>query len=1109
MSTVRRWFLAVLFLAIVAGFFRLHFDLQILDLLPPRLKAVEGLKLYQENFSNNRELIVSLRMTDASTADAAVESLAAAFRAQSNLVESVRWRPVWLEDPALSAELLAYIWFNQTPPDFRALADRLAQTNLVNILQSTKESLATSFSPADLARMAYDPYGMTSLPESTMAQIPQSMRDQNWFASEDGTYHVLFVQARSALANYADSIEWVDAMQRVAGQWQRNNARFAGGRLAFTGPPAFVAEAAAGMRHDLTASVLGTLVFIGLLFWVAYRDWRPLILIVVLLSLIVGVALALGGLFMGTLNVVSLGFAGILLGITADYALVLYQSSLANRQTDPTGARGKVAAGIMWSAITTAGAFLFLRSSGFPGLAQLATLAALGLVFGAILILTFFPVAFKFAGNHRKTPRLPAFTRTRTFAVLGTVCVIIFVIAGWAWRRPLIDYSGDALQPANSRPYAALKEMEQELDRSEEPYIALVRGKTEQDVLRRLTALDAALTNAVAHREIASFMLPLLLWPRPEAQSANRQTAQQLWDRRTALRQAALTNGFSTNALVLTDALLETWHQAAQSPGVFWPDNEMSRWILQRVVARNTNGFLAMGPVYPKKGASAGAAAELTRQLPADETWLAGWQPLAGELLRMIGARLAWMLGGVLVLLVIALRLALGQWIEVLWSACALGLSGLWLFAFMQIMGWSWNLLNVMALPLLLGAGVDYTILMQLALRRHHGNLAAAHHEIGVALVLSCATAAVGFGSLSWATNAGLAGLGRVCGVGILGTGFVAIFLLPFWRRGGGLADAAPTAPPAIYSAISWKLGLTLVRVVPQRLLYGAAEFFSVCHCWMGENRRDAVIANLLPVVNGDRAEAQRACLRLSRNFGHKLVDLWRCEAGLPAAPLISEFVGAEALLEAHRRKQGVLLVTPHLGNWEVGGYALAARGIKLYVVTLSEPAAGLTETRAQARARNGIETIVVGDNPFGFVEIIKRLQDGAVMAILLDRARESSRVTVDFFGRPFHAAVAAADLARASGCLIIPVFLPHAERGYRIELLPEIAYERSELGGREARQRLTQRIFRAFEPFVRQYPDQWYHFIPIWPSAKTYEETIIPATADPDGGASVGRRAQ
>ncbi len=736
-------------------------------------------------------------------------------------------------------------------------------------------------------------------------------------------------------------------------------------------------------------------------------------------------------------------------------------------------------------------------------------MSALGLVFGAILILTLFPVAFRFTGNHRKIPRLPEFTRSKTFAVAGTIFVIIFVVAGWTWKRPIIDYSGDALQPAGSRPYAALQEMERELDRSEEPYIGLVRGKTEQDVLRRLTALDAALTNAVSQHQIASFMLPLLLWPRPEAQSANRETAEQLWDQRAALRETALTNGFSTNALVLSDALLSSWHQAAQAPGVFWPTNEMSRWILQRVVAHNTNGFLAMGPVYPNKGASAGAAAELARQLPTDETWLSGWQPLAGELLRMIGSRLAWMLTGVLVLLVIALRLALGRWIEVLLSAAALGLSGLWLCAFMQIMGWSWNLLNVMAIPLLLGAGVDYTILMQLALRRHRGDLAAVHGEIGVALVLSCATAAVGFGSLSWASNGGLAGLGRVCAVGILATGFVAIFLLPFWRRGVAGTTETPTAPPRIYSTISWNFGLAIARVVPQRLLYAAAEFGCVCYCSMRAARSEAVIANLLPMLNGDEAEARRACRRLFRNFGHKLVDLWRCEAGLPAAPLIAEFVGSEALFEAHKRKQGVLLVTPHLGNWEVGGYALAARGIKLYVVTLSEPAVGLTETRAQARARNGIETIVVGDNPFSFVQIIKHLQDGAVMAILLDRPLESSRVTVDFFGRPFHAAVAAAELARASGCLILPVFLPHIERGYRIELLPPIAYERDELGNREAREKLTQRIFRAFEPFVRQYPDQWYHFIPMWPQVNTYEKAIISPSAAADNGAGVERGAQ
>jgi len=155
----------------------------------------------------------------------------------------------------------------------------------------------------------------------------------------------------------------------------------------------------------------------------------------------------------------------------------------------------------------------------------------------------------------------------------------------------------------------------------------------------------------------------------------------------------------------------------------------------------------------------------------------------AGELLRTMATKVVWMLGGVLALLVVCAVAGFSAWTEVVLSFITLGLSGLWLCALMQFSGWSWNLMNIMALPLLLGAGVDYTILMQLALRRHRGDVAAVHHEIGVALVVSCATAAVGFGSLAWASNGGLASLGRVCAAGILGTGFVAIFLLPFWWR--------------------------------------------------------------------------------------------------------------------------------------------------------------------------------------------------------------------------------------------------------------------------------------------------------------------------------------
>jgi KDO2-lipid IV(A) lauroyltransferase len=177
-----------------------------------------------------------------------------------------------------------------------------------------------------------------------------------------------------------------------------------------------------------------------------------------------------------------------------------------------------------------------------------------------------------------------------------------------------------------------------------------------------------------------------------------------------------------------------------------------------------------------------------------------------------------------------------------------------------------------------------------------------------------------------------------------------------------------------------------------------------------------------------------------------------------------------------------LLLLTPHLGNWEFGAPLLAKRGVKLLVITLTEPQERLTQLRQASRARWGIETLVIGSNPFAFVEIIRRLESGETVALLVDRPPEASAVMVELFGKQFRASIAPAELARASGCALLPVYLPRTERGYAAHILPEIPYDRAALRASDARHRLTQEIMRAFEPAIRQHPDQWYHFVPIWP---------------------------
>ena len=128
--TIALWF--ILPILCILGFTRLHFDVEVLDLLPSSSRAVEGLKLYQQRFSNARELIITVQADEAEQAETAARSIAEELRKETNLVTSVTWQPPWLENPGQTAELIGYLWLNQPPADFAELTNRLAPENLAS-----------------------------------------------------------------------------------------------------------------------------------------------------------------------------------------------------------------------------------------------------------------------------------------------------------------------------------------------------------------------------------------------------------------------------------------------------------------------------------------------------------------------------------------------------------------------------------------------------------------------------------------------------------------------------------------------------------------------------------------------------------------------------------------------------------------------------------------------------------------------------------------------------------------------------------------------------------------------------------------------------------------
>jgi lauroyl/myristoyl acyltransferase len=829
-----------------------------------------------------------------------------------------------------------------------------------------------------------------------------------------------------------------------------------------------------------------------------------------LLAVILAVTLALGGLILGPISILSLGFAAVLLGLAVDYAVVHYQEAIAHPRLSIAEIRQAIAPSILWAGITTISAFLVLNLSGLPGLAQLGTLVAIGVAVAAlVMVLVYLPPLFPErwkagAGLPRKpwwsylTPPRPPPPGVTTgsqpwlprWPMIVTILLAVSAGLVLACHRPPLDKSAEALQPRHSEAQAALDEMTAAIGIPRDPRWVIISGHREQAVFEQLTQAEGLLQRAVSNRVIAGYLLPTLMWPRVDCQEANRATAAALGNRGPALRAGAVQAGFTTNALFLTEELLQTWSRAAQGRGVFWPTNELSQWLLKRFVARSDQEWFVMGLVYPAtQPVSRTALAELSGQLADDHILLSSWELLGGVTLQRVQSHWWWMVVPMLVLVLGSLWLTFRRPLEVLLGLAGLLLGGLCLLATMALAGWSWNLLNLMAVPLILGTGVDYSIFMQLALRREGGDLRAVRQSVGRALLLCGGTAIAGFGSLAWSGNAGMASLGRVCAVGIAANMLIAVGLLPAWWSGWQNhrpADSpGPSAVPSkLYSAFLWRMGLWVVRLVPGMVLdplcvLGTEIYYRIC-----PRRREVVVQNLLPVCKGDRRAAEAAAHRLFRQFALKMRELWWYESGGEACPCRTQELDWAIFDQARQRGRGVLLLTPHLGNWEIGGPLLVQRGVKFITITQAEPGRGLTEMRQASRTRRGIETIVVGNDPFAFVEIIKRLQDGATVALLIDRPPSAKSVTITLFGRPFQASLAAAELARATGCALVGVTVLQTPAGHAARLLPEFAYDRQSLGNRENRGKLTQEIMRAFEPEIQQHPDQWYHFVPIWPES-------------------------
>ena len=279
---------------------------------------------------------------------------------------------------------------------------------------------------------------------------------------------------------------------------------------------------------------------------------------------------------------------------------------------------------------------------------------------------------------------------------------------------------------------------------------------------------------------------------------------------------------------------------------------------------------------------------------------------------------------------------------------------------------------------------------------------------------------------------------------------------------------------------LQYKLAQLIVFFLPLRFVYHiAAGVASVGYCFSRGARR--ILKENLRNIPGDWTEKTLSeCAR--RNFIQfcKFVADFFYMARLDRRSInrIVTVENGEYVEEAFARGKGVIALTAHIGNWELGGAALALHGWPVSAVALSHEQDKVDAIFVGQRENKGVKVIPLGKAG----RIMRALIRGEIVAMLGDRDIASQGgVEMPFFGKPAAFPRGLAALAVRTGAAILPGFVIRQGDNLHKLFFEKPFFADSSGNDSERETELLREWIRILEKYVALYPDQWFMYHRVW----------------------------
>ncbi len=281
-----------------------------------------------------------------------------------------------------------------------------------------------------------------------------------------------------------------------------------------------------------------------------------------------------------------------------------------------------------------------------------------------------------------------------------------------------------------------------------------------------------------------------------------------------------------------------------------------------------------------------------------------------------------------------------------------------------------------------------------------------------------------------------------------------------------------------MFNFILYKIAAFIAQVLPERLSYRLAEFVADLHLFFSPKDKTALINNLT-IILPEADHLPELAKEVSRNFGRYLVDFFRLP--LIGTAYIKKNIKLENfnyIDEALKKGKGAIVVSGHLGSWELGGVVLASVGYEVSAVVLSHRHKLVNNFFIRQREDKGFHAIELKDAPRKCLEYLRH---NKIIILLVDRNFTQSGLVTDFLNKKALLPKGAAVFSLKTGAPIIPGFIIrnddntftiHFDRYIEPVLTPDRDAEIDSL---------TKKAAYFIENYIRRFPTQWLMFKEFW----------------------------